>query len=105
MDAIITGGVTGGLIAVALGAIEVAKAKANGKKLNGNGSFTKADSEHLEDLHDAFITHPKVDSQGVPLWYFPRNDFDRLIKLNENQLEVARETRDSIKELCRDLEK
>ena len=104
MEALISGGVAGGLIAVALGAIELAKVKMNGK--NGHARFFgSADREHLDALHSAFITNPDKDTEGLPLWYFPRGSFERMGDELEEQTGYLREVRDSIKELCLKVDK
>ena len=84
---------TGGVVALALGAIEVAKyavikRNLNGKpQSNGRCGFDRDAAMSLTRLHEL---HDRTDGEGRPLWYFPRTEFTRLIAATEEQTELLR---------------
>ena len=82
---------TGGVVAMALGAIEVAKyamIKRNGKpQSNGRCGFDRDAAVRLTRLYEL---HDRTDDEGRPLWYFPRTEFSRLIEATEEQTELLR---------------
>lgn len=89
--ALATGAVTGGLIAITLAALEVAKHKINGRSKNGEHKWVVDDHATLQRIDRWTVGH---DATIMTIG-------EETIK----QTAVLGEVRDSIKDLCRDLEK
>jgi hypothetical protein len=88
MEALITGGVAGGLIAVALGAIKLAELRKNGKP---NGKFTLADRATLNQIDRWTVSHDACA--------------EKTLEQTEEQTKILRDVRDSLRDVCRDIDK
>lgn len=89
--ALATGAVTGGLIAITLAALEVAKHKVNGKSKNGEHKWVVDDHNTLQRVDRWTVGH---DATTLTIG-------EETIK----QTKVLMEVRDSIKDLCRVVDK
>lgn len=89
MEALLTGGVAGGLIAVALGAIKIAERKVNGRR--PNGKFTADDRGTLNRIDRWTVSHDELGKQTL--------------EVTKEQTELLRGMRDSLRDVCRDLDR
>lgn len=59
--------IIGSLVMSVYGLIEILKRRE--LKKNGTSHFSAADRQML---HDLYVSHSRVDVDGIPIWYVPR---------------------------------
>jgi hypothetical protein len=90
MEALLTGGIAGGLIAVALGAIKIAEHKMNSKPPNSS-KFTSDDRSILTRIDRWTVSHDKIGEQSL--------------EVAKEQMRLLRDMRDTMRDVCHTLEK